>query len=452
MVKKLEKCFAYELAHMLSKNIINPVLLLEHFLERYRNANSNAKLSFTKILQADAIKEANIGWKRQKEGRRLSPLDGLPIAWKDVIDIKSAPAFAGSKILRELRDTKNIVTAQVVNTAIKKGLVSIAKTSTVEFAFGGIGINYSNPLPENLMAVGGLAPGGSSTGAATAVYAGFVPFAVGTDTAGSVRIPAAWHGLVGFKPTYNSISTKGVLPLSPSYDTVGIIAKCIKDTQLLFSTLTNKDYSYSTIEPTKIKIAIVDDFNLNQTSKKSHEAYEIFFKQLAKSNFKITRIKVPEFKEINNYLFEEGSLVNYEAWHSWKKLINKKITEIDRNVSNRFILGKKLNKNKIKIIEEKIKLLITKILKKIDGLDLLITPTISFPPPSLLKLQNPDSYDYYNRLVLNNTRIANICNFSAITIPIYKGGKEYNSVSLFAKAKEDKKLLCIAEKMESILL
>ena len=128
--------------------------------------------------------------------------------------------------------------------AKNNGLISLAKTSTVEFAFGGIGTNQNCPLPENLAIKGGFAPGGSSTGSATAVFANLIPFAVGTDTAGSVRIPAAWHGLVGFKPTYNIISTKGVLPLSISYDTIGTICKSIKDTQLLFSLFANKNWVY----------------------------------------------------------------------------------------------------------------------------------------------------------------------------------------------------------------
>ena len=273
MLKNLENLYAFEISHMLSKNKINPILLLEYYLERYSNANKNVKLSFTKVLKRNAVKAATLAWKRQKENKRLGPLEGLPIGWKDVIDISYAPAFAGSKLLKNNRNIKNISTAAVVSTAKKNGLVSIAKTSTVEFAFGGIGINQANPLPKNLMIKGDFAAGGSSTGSATAVYAGLIPFSVGTDTAGSVRIPAAWHGLVGFKPTYNVISTKGVLPLSTSYDTVGIICKCIKDTQLLFSLLSNKNYCYPKLNTKEIKIAVVNDFNLYELDNKSYNIY-----------------------------------------------------------------------------------------------------------------------------------------------------------------------------------
>ena len=340
MVKNLENLYAYEISHMLSNNEINPILLLEYYLENYNNANENIKLSFTKVIKENAFKEATIAWKRQKENNRLGPLDGLPIAWKDVIDMSNAPAFAGSNLLKSYRNTKNISDALVVRTAKKKGLVSVAKTSTVEFAFGGIGMNQSNPLPNNLMMKGNFAPGGSSTGSATAVYAGLVPFSVGTDTAGSVRIPAAWHGLVGFKPTYNTISNKGVLPLSVSYDTVGIICKCIKDTQLLFSLLANQDYYYPKLDTKDIKIAVVTDFNLNELDEKSYNIYENFFTILSKKGLIVSRVNIPEFREINDYLYEKGSIVNYEAWHTWKGVLKKNIHKVDVNVLKRFMLGK----------------------------------------------------------------------------------------------------------------
>ena len=125
--------------------------------------------------------------------------------------------------------------------AKKHGLISLAKTSTVEFAFGGLGLNNSNKLPNNMMFNQlKCAPGGSSTGAATAVFSGLAPLSIGTDTAGSIRIPAAWHSLVGFKPSTGIIPMNGVLPLSKSFDTVGTICKTVKDTKILFNILSNK--------------------------------------------------------------------------------------------------------------------------------------------------------------------------------------------------------------------
>ena len=154
----------------------------------------------------ESLKEAEISWKRQKEDNRLSVFDGIPTGWNDVIDIKNFPAFAGSNLLLKTRINKIVKDATVVARAKKKGIISLAKTSTVEFAFGGLGVNSSSAYPPNLMLKGNYCPGGSSSGSAASVYANLIPLAVGTDTAGSIRIPSAWHSLVGFKPTYGNIT------------------------------------------------------------------------------------------------------------------------------------------------------------------------------------------------------------------------------------------------------
>ncbi len=452
MVKNIENLNAFQLSQMLAKKKIDPILLLEHYLNKYYSADNNIKLSFAKLLSEYAFKEANMAWKRQKSNERLSPLDGIPIAWKDVIDISYAPAYAGSKLLEMNRKVKNIRTAQVVSKAKNNGLISLAKTSTVEFAFGGIGTNQNCPLPENLAIKGGFAPGGSSTGSATAVFANLIPFAVGTDTAGSVRIPAAWHGLVGFKPTYNIISTKGVLPLSISYDTIGTICKSIKDTQLLFSLFANKNYCYPKPKVSEIKIAVVSDFNLIDLDSKTYNIYDNFFKSLSKKGFRISKISLPEFKEINDLLMEKGHLVNYEAWHYWKDILKINMNLVDKNVLKRFMLGKSLKIKEKEFIKKKIIKLKKNIVEKSADFDFLATPTLAFPPPSLSNIKSSKTYDYHNMAVLNNTRIANICNFSAISFPISTDYSKFNSLSLFAKENQDKKLLCVAEKIESILL
>ena len=127
--------------------------------------------------------------------------------------------------------------------ARRSGIIPLFKTSTVEFAFGGLGTNSSFKFPKNQMYKRLRCPGGSSSGSASSVFSNLIPIAIGTDTAGSVRIPSCWHGLVGFKPTHNNISCKGVLPLSRSYDTVGIICKSVRDSTILYNILSKENLS-----------------------------------------------------------------------------------------------------------------------------------------------------------------------------------------------------------------
>ena len=201
MKNYITKLTAYELGVLLSEKKIDPVHLLELFIENYNCAPEYTKNAVSKSLKKDALIEAELSWKRQKDNKRLSFFDGIPAGWKDVIDIKNHPAFGGSKLLKKLRKNIKVKDAKVVSIAKEKGIIPLFKTSTVEFAFGGLGINRSVKYGKNQMHKGLYCPGGSSSGSASLVFSNLVPIAVGTDTAGSIRIPSCWHSLVGFKPT-----------------------------------------------------------------------------------------------------------------------------------------------------------------------------------------------------------------------------------------------------------
>ena len=161
-------------------------------------------------------------------------------------------------------------------------MISLAKSSTVELAFGGIGINNSCPLPTNLMIPGNVAAGGSSTGSATAIFSGLAPIGIGTDTAGSVRIPAAWHGLVALKPSLGMISMNGVIPLSKSNDTLGVISKCVKDARLIFQILSEKKYNFSFNQSNQVQLVLVNNFTFKRL-KDSHKTIIEDLKMMGKN-------------------------------------------------------------------------------------------------------------------------------------------------------------------------
>ncbi|MDA9558995.1 amidase [Alphaproteobacteria bacterium] len=449
MENNITHLYAYQISELLEKKKIDPVILLEQFIENYEKASNQARYAFCKFLKKESLLEAESSWKRQKENNRLSIFDGIPTGWKDVIDIKNFPALAGSDLLLKTRINKIVKDATVVTRAKKKGIISLAKTSTVEFAFGGLGINSSSPYPPNLMIKGNYCPGGSSSGSATSVYSSLIPFAVGTDTAGSIRIPSAWHSLVGFKPTYGSIENHGVLPLSKSFDTLGTISKCVKDTQIFYNILSNRNYKFPNIKPEKITACVVDDFITTLLSSKERSIYENLICSLASKGVKIKRIKVPEFNIINSILRKKGGVVNFEAWNYWKNTIKTNMNNIDTNVASRFILGKNISSTQVGEIKEKITKLKRSVYKRFKKTEILLMPTVAIRPPKIDQVLQKKNYIYYNNLVLNNTRVANIFNLCAITMPIKKD--YWFSFSLLAQAKEDKRLLCEAKVIECII-
>ncbi len=449
MKNDITKLNAYEIADLLRLKKIDPVYLLESFFNNYKSSTKEKRYAISKELKTDALKEAKRSWVRQKKNTRLSLLDGIPTGWKDIINIKGYQTLAGSRALEKINNKIQSTDAEIVGNSKKKGLVSLFKTSTVEFAFGGLGINNSVPFTFNHMIGKKLCPGGSSSGSAAAVYSNFIPLSVGSDTAGSIRIPSAWHSLVGFKPTYGSLPCKGILHLSKSYDTLGTICKSIEDTKIFFSLLSNKKLNFSIPNIKKFRIGVIDDFIINELVPRERENFETLLELLLKADFNLVRIKVPEFNIINTEIFEVGGPVNYEAWNTWKDKIKDVFPLIDKNVLSRFIIGKNIEKKDMQELKNKIFEYKKKIYKNFNNIDFFLTPTVSIGPPKVKDVLKSEKYIIYNNKVLNNTRIANLFNFCAVSIPIKK--KHWLAVSLLGQEKNDVLLLSMAKKIETTI-
>ena len=177
--------------------------------------------------------EAAAAAARAEAGLRRGPLDGVPVSWKDLFDTAGTATEAGSALLRGRVPDRD---AAVLATATRAGLVCLGKTHMTELAFSVLGINPVTATPPNINDPE-LAPGGSSSGAAASVAFGLAAAGIGSDTAGSIRIPAAWNDLVGLKPTYGTLPLDGVVPLRPSLDTVGPICRSVEDAALVFAAL-----------------------------------------------------------------------------------------------------------------------------------------------------------------------------------------------------------------------
>ena len=448
MKNDITKLTAYEIGMLLNSKKIDPVALLELFLTNYKNAKKNTKDGISKVLKKEARLLAELSWRRQKNNTRLSIFDGIPSGWKDVIDIKDYPAFGGSRVLEKLRKYKKVKDAKVITNAKKRGIIPLFKTSTVEFAFGGLGINNSVNYPTNQMYESLRCPGGSSSGSASSVFSNLIPIAVGTDTAGSVRIPSSWHSLVGFKPTYNKISCEGILPLSKSFDTVGTICKTVKDSMIFYNILSQNNITFSSVKQ-KSKIGVVTDFNLANLKTKDKVIFEKFIEKLIKYGFNCKNIKIPEFNKVSELFDKKGTIVNYEAWHYWKDSIYKYKNLIDKNVMVRFFLGKNMRYEEILDIKSKIHKFKKKIYCHFDNIDFLIIPTLCIEAPKIDQVIDKEKYTTYNNLVLSNTRIANLFNLPAIAMPIKKN--YWLSFSILCRENRDKSLLLFAQEIENVI-
>ena len=229
-------------AHTLSAEFdarrLSPVDLVDALLARIR-AQDQKLHAFVEVYADEARLAAEAADKAIRSGHRIGPLHGIPIALKDLIEIDGRVTTGGSQVWRDRRST---YTATIAQRLIAAGMIVIGKTHTVEFAMGGWGTNQHRGTPWNPWdpAVA-RTPGGSSSGSGVAVAAGFAPWAIGTDTGGSVRLPASWCGLTGLKTTIGRVSTYGILPLAPTLDTPGPLARSVTDAVLLYNAMQGPD-------------------------------------------------------------------------------------------------------------------------------------------------------------------------------------------------------------------
>src|SRR5207302_587472 len=229
---------AHRLAAEIAARRLSPVTVVEALLARI--ATHDKKLhAFSDVYADDARLAAEAADKAIRSGHAVGPLHGVPIALKDLIDLEGRVTTGGSMAWRERRSP---VTASLARRLIAAGMIALGKTHTVEFAMGGWGTNQHLGTPWNPWDPEvARTPGGSSSGTGVAVASGMAPWGIGTDTGGSVRLPASWCGLSGLKTTIGRVSTYGILPLAPSLDTPGPMARSVEDAALLYSVMPGQD-------------------------------------------------------------------------------------------------------------------------------------------------------------------------------------------------------------------
>lgn len=229
---------AATLAREIAARRVSPVDAVEAMLSRIEGLEPKLQ-AFTEVFAADARLAAEGADKAIRSGHAVGPLHGVPVVVKDLIDLEGRITMGGSAAHRTRRATR---TATVARKLIAQGMIVLGKTHTVEFAYGGWGTNQHlgapwNPWDRDVQRV----PGGSSSGTGVAVAARLAPWGIGTDTGGSVRLPASFCGLTGLKVTVGRVSTHGIVPLSATLDTPGPLARTVEDVALLYEAISGPD-------------------------------------------------------------------------------------------------------------------------------------------------------------------------------------------------------------------
>ncbi len=367
---------------------------------------------FTMLTPKRARAEADAAAKRAKSGLRRSPLDGVPISWKDLIDTAGHPTEAGSLLLKgRIPDTDAIV----LQNAARAGLVMLGKTHMTELAFSGLGINPITATPPNVNDPA-LAPGGSSSGAATSVAFGLAAAAIGSDTGGSVRAPAAWNNLVGLKTSHGWLSLQGVLPLCPSFDTIGPLTRSVEDAAVLACLLAGE--KAHDLTPPGLhgrRFAVCTNLMLDDLRETPRHAFE---SALARIKTAGAQIEYHEFPEVTEAAALTGPRFVAEAWASCRALIETNPGVMFASIRDRFRSGAAYSA--AEHIESRMALdrLILSFWQSAAGFDGILMPTSSILPPNAARLRDdPAFFTSEGLLGLRNCRPCNLLNGCALTLP-----------------------------------
>lgn len=414
-----EHTSALDLGYLIETGRLDPRDLARFYLERARELDPEHRI-YMSILETRALAEASAAADRARRGLRLGRLDGVPVSWKDLFDLEGAPTSSGS-LLR----TENIAgaDAEIVARATRAGLVALGKTTMTEFAFSGLGINPylgtpANAFDDNIERV----PGGSSSGAAVSVARGLAAAAVGTDTGGSVRIPAAWNGLVGLKTTAGLISTQGVAPLSTTFDSVGPITRDVADAAEFLGLMTGE--RATDLEGASLDGAVFwlpgGGRAFDELDEGVARAFEEAVQLLVRKGARIIELPLPELDEIDDLAWTSPApRLVCEAYAIWGDLLASGRDRVYPPVYDRLMAGGAMKAGDLVRTDMRRGEIARRYLAATAGVDAVLLPTVSISPPAIGDLiEGGPAYFQANRRALRNTTMGNQLGLCAITLPI----------------------------------
>ena len=433
---------ASDLGRAIGAGKIHAVELTEAFLDAI-DAHPLRDHIYTRTTPRRARSMTLAAAGRAKAGFRIGLLDGVPLSWKDLFDTSGAATEAGSALLKGRVPDRD---AEVLVNATARGLVCLGKTHMSELAFSGLGLNPVTATPPCVNDADAV-PGGSSSGAAASVAFGLAPAAIGSDTGGSVRIPAAWNDLVGLKTTHGRLSLQGTVPLCGMFDTVGPIARSVEDCAELLAVLDGgraADLTGASLAGTRLML--LETVALDDLRDAPARGFDAAVARLAAKGARVERGLMPEVAEA---VALAGVLVRAEAYATWGPTIAAAPEKMFARIRERFLSGADITAAEYVAGWQRLHALRAIWAERTAAFDAVILPTAPILPPHAARLMTDDAYYVgENLLALRNTRIANMLGLCAITLPT---GQPSCGISLMGQAGGEARLLRLAAAAERAL-
>jgi aspartyl-tRNA(Asn)/glutamyl-tRNA(Gln) amidotransferase subunit A len=440
---------AAELGRAMRDKKTNPADVVEHFIGRI--ADYPDRSVFITVTAERARREAKASAARYAKGHPLGPLDGVPVAWKDLVDVKGAPTTCASELFRN-RDVAED-DAPIVKNCAAAGMVVLGKVNLTEFAFSGLGLNphFGTPInPHSSDAP--RAPGGSSSGSAVSVAAGLAPISIGTDTGGSVRIPAAFNGLVGYKSSQGHINKDRVQSLSLTLDTIGPLGKSVEDCVLMERVLRQQ----LVVVPraaglTDLTLLVPENLIFQEAEDAVVVNFEAGLSKLSAAGVTIIRRRLSVLDAMLESSADHGTLATAEAFYALGSHVDGSDGErMDRRVVSRIERGRGQTAADYIAITETRRALNEQLGAEMAGPTFLVMPTVAITAPEIALLDaDDDVFHATNSTALRNTMIGNYFDLPGFTIPSGTDAQCLPTGVLFnAYTGQDELLMCYMQSIE----
>ena len=438
------------LARDLASGATTSRALVEACLARIADANGEGARAFISVDAEGARKAADCQDMLRAAGAQPSALAGIPIAIKDLADIAGQVTTAGSKALADRAPAA--ADAPVVARLRAAGLVIVGRANMVEFAYGGIGTNphYGTPAAPWDRANRHV-PGGSSSGSAVAVADGMAYGALGTDTGGSCRVPAAYCGVTGLKPTARRVPTDNVVPLSTSLDSIGPIARTVDCCALLDGVFAGEPIAAANPVPLAgLRLVVPTNIVLDGLAPEVARDFETTLAALAKAGATLLQQPFSPFDAIRPIL-NKGGLTAAEsfAWHA--ALFTQKRNEYDPRVAIRIMMGETQSAADYIALLGARRVAMAAYARDIAEFDAILSPTCPILPPKEADLVRDEDYQRLNMASLRNPLMINIFDGCSIALPMSPAGAPPTSLMVSGAAMADRRLLGIAKSIETAL-
>jgi len=438
-----------EAAALLGSGAATSSDLVSQAIARASDPEGEGARVFTRLYAERALREAQT-WDRIPRDRWPSVLAGLPISIKDLFDVAGEVTTAGSRALAQHAAATE--DAEVVARLRRAGAIIVGKTNMTEFAFGGLGLNPHFGTPRNpFERARGRIPGGSSSGAAISVTDGMSIAGIGTDTGGSVRIPAAVCGLVGFKPTARRVPRSGSVPLSRTLDSIGPIARTAECCAVLDAVMAGAAVDVpSPVDVRDLRFAVARTLVWDDAEPHVAASVEHALARLSGAGAAIVDRQLPELAEIPPIMVKGGfSGPESYAWH--RRLIAEHRSSYDPRVLTRIEAGGSMSAADYLDLVDARERIQSSFVESLGEVDAWIGPAVACIAMPIDSLATDEAYVKANRLILRNALLVNFLDGCAISLPCHAEGTAPVGISFAARPGEDRRLLAIARSVSAIV-